>query len=840
MALQTVTLTSGTSWTVPSRAYILRVFLLGGGGSGGNNGGGGGGGGRVTISNNYLVTPGASISYAIGSGGVPNGGSGGTTTFGALSAAGGAGGSANGGSGGASSSNVYGAINNYSGGAGNGDSGAGGASPAGNGSPSLGNGAAGFLWNGTFYGGGGGGGCGAFTATSTRPIPAGLGGAGGGANGGGEGQVGFTAGANTGGGGGGGGHSGTDVNRPANAVAAQNGGYGGSGIIQVLYDEAEATITMGQPGVSEGNAIIAYISTKNIPNGTVLPFTLSGPGVIASDFVPASLSGSFTISSTDGGVSGTGYATITISSDAGVSEGQDVVTIALNNGYASATFNVGDLYQYPLTAYTDSVGNLVVGNQYTIISVGTTDFTALGASANTAGVTFTATSTGLIPAGEFVVGKTYIILNPGNTKFTKIGAANNNAGTSFTATNSGFVTLSSGTLDIGQPYCIIELGDTDWNAMAGTTGKEYQTGMAFTAASVGSGTGVAMPIVSLIPNSTLGTARQGSGTVNSVWYAKNIQVSDYNNIQAKVANVLGTGSGNSGYGQAVLSSQLTVANRVGVSDWAKIKYDLINAYYHQTGTTPTALVTPVAGNLVKASTTTEPYRQYDIWADVITTQRFNIGAGQYITRTQHPSTGITWATETAWPNVSTGRSIWTSRIYCLVNVYWNSAAEARAFFNSGGEIRFTSTRTGGAGTTAYAAQNASWTTLLLASGTQGFGGNKPIIDTGSLNGGNFYRLNNGFQTWYTNSASNPYSANTYRILARTPGVTDNSTGTAYNLEFQLEWLDDHTGSGGGPDGVDGTFRLVVSTLEASGVLQPSGTGNFTVTTPSIIMGTIAE
>lgn len=68
---------------------------------------------------------------------------------------------------------------------------------------------------------------------------------------------------------------------------------------------------------------------------------------------------------------------------------------------ASATFRK---YTYTATSTTNSVsgkddivvtaGDFVTGYQYEIISVGTTDFTLIGASSNTAGVTFTATDVG--------------------------------------------------------------------------------------------------------------------------------------------------------------------------------------------------------------------------------------------------------------------------------------------------------------------------------------------------------------------------------------------------------------------------------------------------------------
>lgn len=46
------------------------------------------------------------------------------------------------------------------------------------------------------------------------------------------------------------------------------------------------------------------------------------------------------------------------------------------------------------TSATVNAGSFVAGNDYTILTVGTTDFTLIGASANTVGVSFTATGVG--------------------------------------------------------------------------------------------------------------------------------------------------------------------------------------------------------------------------------------------------------------------------------------------------------------------------------------------------------------------------------------------------------------------------------------------------------------
>lgn len=109
----------------------------------------------------------------------------------------------------------------------------------------------------------------------------------------------------------------------------------------------------------------------------------------------------------------------------------------------------GQTVYYPdVEVYTDytatinaspvtDVSALIIGQQYKITTVGTTDFTLLGASANTVGTIFTATSTGLTNAGSFVIGDSYKIVTVGNTDFVAIGASSNTIGVTFTATGIG-------------------------------------------------------------------------------------------------------------------------------------------------------------------------------------------------------------------------------------------------------------------------------------------------------------------------------------------------------------------------------------------------------------------
>ncbi len=232
-------------------------------------------------------------------------------------------------------------------------------------------------------------------------------------------------------------------------------------------------------------------------------------------------------------------------------------------------------------------------------------------------------------------------------------------------------------------------------------------------------------------------------------------------------------------------------------------------------------------------TTIHPTTQYDTFANTIVANRFTVDASQSFTTT------IGTVSET-WPG--TYGASWNSTIRSTIRVQFTSADNARYFFNSGGEIRFNSSRSG----STARSQDLAWTNLLTTAATKAFGGNKPTTGVGTLNGQNFYRLTNSFQEWTSTSYSSPYTLNRWRITARCRDVSDNSLGTSADIEFQSEWIDGYVDPGNFPgdtpddvDKVTGTFSLTVTTLEASGVLQPSGSGPFDVESPTITISPIA-
>jgi hypothetical protein len=188
---------------------------------------------------------------------------------------------------------------------------------------------------------------------------------------------------------------------------------------------------------------------------------------------------------------------------------------------------------------------LTIGTVYKITSVGNTDFTKVGASANTVGVVFTATGIGIgtgtvsynkiLPATSIVPGKLYQIDTKGNSDFTTVGSINNTVGTIFTAigvptgtgtvveitdfTKVGATSVSAGNFVPGKKYIIFTLGSTNFT----TIGAGANTvGTIFTATGQGTGTGVAITVNFVATGTTTGT-----GTVATV---SNLTTTTYNKL----------------------------------------------------------------------------------------------------------------------------------------------------------------------------------------------------------------------------------------------------------------------------------------------------------------------
>jgi hypothetical protein len=239
---------------------------------------------------------------------------------------------------------------------------------------------------------------------------------------------------------------------------------------------------------------------------------------------------------------------------------------------------------FTVTGITTAVkaGSFVSDELYTILAPGTTNFTLIGAPNNLPGTSFAATGagtgtgtatpgTGIVTAGLFVVGKQYTIVSLGSTDFTLIGAADNSTGTSFIATGVGAGTgtatpgfgarrnsivvtatlanVNAGSFVTGQQYIIQTAGSTDFTLMGALNNNP---GTVFTATGPGTGSGVVANYIASGEFFTIAGADQSA--YNNTY---RVMVVDANTITYSVPDLLITSP-------ATTSTSLT-ATRLGTT-----------------------------------------------------------------------------------------------------------------------------------------------------------------------------------------------------------------------------------------------------------------------------------
>ncbi len=184
-----------------------------------------------------------------------------------------------------------------------------------------------------------------------------------------------------------------------------------------------------------------------------------------------------------------------------------------------------------------------------------------------------------------------------------------------------------------------------------------------------------------------------------------ISASEYNNLRTKIMNVMGVGSGDSGYGQALNIPVMDNTRPILASDLVPMRAALLAARKHQLGSnigfTDAQLPIIPKGNVVYAT----EFSKYEAAANVIISNRLNYSN----------------ISMTVYNNVHTVTrpSHWGPRqtISSVVNVLWVNNDRVRWFFNSGGDIRLSFNQPVGGffGTRA-------WSTALAKIGTIRFSG----------------------------------------------------------------------------------------------------------------------
>lgn len=95
------------------------------------------------------------------------------------------------------------------------------------------------------------------------------------------------------------------------------------------------SLTSGATTINEGNNVTVTLTTTNVPDNTLVPYTISGTDITSADIDGASLTGNFNV------VGNTATTTLVITSDAIVESAESLV-FALDGGLGSVTITLND------------------------------------------------------------------------------------------------------------------------------------------------------------------------------------------------------------------------------------------------------------------------------------------------------------------------------------------------------------------------------------------------------------------------------------------------------------------------------------------------------------------
>ena len=283
-----------------------------------------------------------------------------------------------------------------------------------------------------------------------------------------------------------------------------------------------------------------------------------------------------------------------------------------------------------------------------------------------------------------------------------------------------------------------------------------------------------------------------------------ITTSEYNTFAGNVNTIIGTGSGDSGYGLSEIAT-VSAGDTITAAQWNSLLSGLQKGANHQ-GTTLTN-----ASNTVTSGGNILPLSNLEADITLITNNKLTAAGANMAT-----DTGVTSTRTTSWGNA----------VYHEFTVTFASANAARHFFNSGGEIRFAASRSGGSSTD----QNTDWTNLLSNAGTVKFaeGATSYTGSGGTAAAVGFDDLTTSYQQIFTATGTGSYSANDWTIEAK----ANAAYGSATVLTFKANFKDDHvsqtgnfTGGGlgnapnegagwSGADAVDGTLTSTITTFRA--------------------------
>lgn len=292
-----------------------------------------------------------------------------------------------------------------------------------------------------------------------------------------------------------------------------------------------------------------------------------------------------------------------------------------------------------------------------------------------------------------------------------------------------------------------------------------------------------------------------------------ILANDYNVIQSKIALIMGTGSGPTGYGQTIASSQVGQYDKITVAKWNALRDDIVRCRQHQNavviGTKAPDEAGYTAGADLPIPTTSKQVKES--WRVAY----LNLASDcENFRLTAPPPAGEASRSDLVSQQIRTTQ--WNGRITQTVTVTFANADDARYFFNTGGQIEFSADRSGGTG----GLKNVTWSTMLTNMGTIKFNYDvTTCTGTGFTSTIGWYDLTTTDNLIFEKDApSGAYAPNKYFIYARVNSVSDRYIGY-----FTIYFADDSAAPSSFPDpgfGIDenpdGTLVSTVQVFRASG------------------------
>lgn len=280
-----------------------------------------------------------------------------------------------------------------------------------------------------------------------------------------------------------------------------------------------------------------------------------------------------------------------------------------------------------------------------------------------------------------------------------------------------------------------------------------------------------------------------------------IRAIDYTEVQKDVRRLLGDMITDNkyitdplratyGYGNSVSSSVVAREQIADDLQMATLKSDVRRIAIHcglEFNPIIVNLPNIVTGSLIE----NEHLSAYEAAVALLNANRFDLGPGQFSDEVLNISNSRTspWGITGSYVYGLGGNTIRHS-----FSLDFGTAAAARYFFNAGGQIRLSASRTGGSATL----NNTIWSNLLSSMGTIVFNHNS-TFSTGSGTGSSigYYQLTNTPQQVFTRTGvttsgayASRYVDNDYTVYVRSD-FANNSLGVANRIFFDIYFNDDH-------------------------------------------------